>query len=65
MMPMVLAADVDGQRASYRAEIKVLGEWPKVAAPATSPALEAALKANASARQPHRGGPAQDVHLGG
>ena len=58
MMPMVLAADVDGQRASYRAEIKVLGEWPKVAAPATSPALEAALKANAfSAVTPPASGP--------
>ncbi len=49
MMPIVLAADVDGQRQSYRAEIKVTGEWPKTAAVAQMPpALEAALKANAA-----------------
>ncbi|WP_416208563.1 protein-disulfide reductase DsbD family protein [Acidovorax sp.] len=42
-MPVVLAADGQG----YRAELKVLGAWPTVAAAATvSPALEAALKAN-------------------
>jgi thiol:disulfide interchange protein DsbD len=45
MMPVVLAADGQG----WRTELKVLGEWPKVAAAATvSPALEAALKANAA-----------------
>lgn len=45
-MPVVLAADGQG----YRAELKVLGAWPTVAAAATvSPALEAALKANAAA----------------
>ncbi len=44
-MPVVLAADGQG----YRAELKVLGAWPTVAAVATvSPALEAALKANAA-----------------
>ncbi len=44
-MPVVLAADGQG----YRAELKVLGTWPTVAAAATvSPALEAALKANAA-----------------
>ncbi|WP_436220122.1 protein-disulfide reductase DsbD family protein [Acidovorax sp. LjRoot118] len=44
-MPVVLAADGQG----YRAELKVLGAWPTVAAAATvSPALEAALKANAA-----------------
>ena len=44
-MPVVLAADGQG----YRAELKVLGAWPMVAAAATvSPALEAALKANAA-----------------
>jgi len=41
MMPVVL---VDGVQA-YRAELKVLGQWPKVAAVAgVSPALEAALR---------------------
>ena len=49
LMPVVLAAVVDGQRQSYRAEVRVQGEWPKLAAAATvSPALEAALKANAA-----------------
>ncbi len=44
VMPVVLAADGQG----YRAELKVLGDWPQVAAVAgVSPALEAALKANA------------------
>jgi thiol:disulfide interchange protein/DsbC/DsbD-like thiol-disulfide interchange protein len=59
VMPIVLAVDVDGQRASYRAEIKVLGEWPKLAAPAAlTPALDAALKANAfSAVAPAPAGP--------
>jgi thiol:disulfide interchange protein DsbD len=48
-MPVVLAADGQG----YRAELKVLGTWPTVAAAATvSPALEAALKANAAAAPP-------------
>ncbi len=46
LMPVVLAADGQG----YRAELKVLGDWPKVAAPAAvSPALAAALQANAAA----------------
>jgi DsbC/DsbD-like thiol-disulfide interchange protein/cytochrome c biogenesis protein CcdA len=50
LMPVVLAADVDGERQSYRAELKVMGNWPAVAAAASvSPALEAALKANAAA----------------
>ena len=45
VMPFVLAAGAE----SYRAELKVLGTWPTVAAPATvSPALDAALKANAA-----------------
>ena len=44
MMPVVLADGSDG----YRAELKVLGDWPKVAAAAgVSPALEAALRGNA------------------
>ena len=46
MMPVVLTADGQG----WRADLKVQGDWPKIAAAATvSPALEAALKANASA----------------
>ena len=45
VMPVVLASGPEG----YRAELKVLGEWPTVAAPAgVSPALDAALKANAA-----------------
>ena len=51
LMPVVLAADVDGFRQSYRAELKVIGAWPQVAAAATvPPALEAALKANAASQ---------------
>ncbi len=53
VMPVVLAADVDGKRQSYLADVKVLGEWPKVAAAAAvPPALEAALKANAFSAAP-------------
>ena len=49
LMPIVMAAEVDGQRQSFRAEVKVLGNWPPVAATAALPAaLETALKANAS-----------------
>ena len=49
MMPVVLA---DGDQA-YRAELKVLGQWPKVAAVSgVSPALEAALRGNAGAAPP-------------
>ncbi len=45
VMPVVLASGPEG----YRAELKVLGAWPTVAAPAgVSPALDAALKANAA-----------------
>ena len=44
MLPVVLASDGQG----YRAELKVVGAWPAVAAPAgVSPALEAALRASA------------------
>ena len=53
MMPIVLAADVDGVRQSYRSEIKVTGEWPKLAtATQVPPALETALKANAASSAP-------------
>ena len=45
VMPVVLAADGQG----YRAELKVLGQWPAQAAAASvSPALAAALAANAA-----------------
>ena len=45
MMPVVVALD----KAAYRIEAPVKGEWPKVAAAAqVPPALEAALKANAT-----------------
>jgi hypothetical protein len=41
VMPVVLADGAD----AYRAELKVLGDWPKVAAATgVSPALEAALR---------------------
>ena len=44
VMPVVLVSDGQG----YRAELKVVGTWPAVAAATgMSPALEAALKANA------------------
>ena len=44
VMPVVVASG----NASYRIEAPVKGEWPKVAAAQLPPALEAALKANAS-----------------
>ncbi len=47
----IVLATADGAEAA-RVEAKVVGEWPKVAAPATlSPELEAALKANAASQQ--------------
>ena len=50
VMPLVMVADGAGQRESYRAELRVAGTWPSLAAAATvSPALDAALKANAAA----------------
>ncbi|UCU98775.1 protein-disulfide reductase DsbD family protein [Acidovorax radicis] len=55
LMPVVLAeqspahATGPDTRTGYRAELKVLGAWPQVASVASvSPALEAALKANAA-----------------
>jgi thiol:disulfide interchange protein len=49
VMPVVVALDGDASGRAYRIEAPVKGEWPKVAAAATlPPALEAALKANAS-----------------
>ncbi len=45
VMPVVVALD----QTAYRIEVPVQGDWPAVAAAATvSPALEAALKANAA-----------------
>lgn len=45
VMPVVLAADGQG----WRAELKVVGNWPAAAAPAAiSPALEEALRQNAA-----------------
>lgn len=45
VMPVVLAADGQG----WRAELKVLGNWPQVSAPAAlSPALQEALRQNAA-----------------
>ena len=49
IMPIVLATDAAGGRQALRAELKVAGSWPVLAAPAVvSPQLEAALKANAA-----------------
>ena len=49
VMPVVVALDGDASGRAYRIEAPVKGEWPKVAAAAIlPPALEAALKANAS-----------------
>jgi thiol:disulfide interchange protein len=47
----IVLATVEGTEAA-RVEVKVVGEWPKVAPPAAlSPELEAALKANAASQQ--------------
>ncbi|MDB5871424.1 MAG: thiol:disulfide reductase (thiol:disulfide interchange protein)-like protein [Ramlibacter sp.] len=49
VMPVVLVADGQG----WRAELKVLGTWPAVAAAAgVSPALEAALRGNSGGSPP-------------
>jgi thiol:disulfide interchange protein DsbD len=53
VMPVVLAeapaAGAHPPAGGWRAELKVLGTWPATSAPATvSPALDAALKANAA-----------------
>ena len=49
VMPLVVALNSTVQEAAYRIEAPVKGDWPKVAAAAVlPPALEAALKANAS-----------------
>ena len=47
VMPVVLALDQGGQRLGYRAEVRVIGNWPAVAtAAAAAPALETALPDN-------------------
>ncbi|TAG34394.1 MAG: protein-disulfide reductase, partial [Polaromonas sp.] len=49
VMPVVVALEGDATSRAYRIEAPVTGEWPKLAAAAVlPPALEAALKANAS-----------------
>ncbi len=49
VMPVVVALEGDASGRAYRIETPVKGEWPKLAAAAVlPPALEAALKANAS-----------------
>ncbi len=64
-MPVVLAEQAPAHttgpdtRTGYRAELKVLGTWPAAASMASvSPALEAALKANATANAAPPGGAA-------
>ncbi len=58
VMPVVLAANGEG----WRAELKVLGEWPKVTPiAAVSPAPEAALKASGAGATP--GGPPSGASL--
>jgi thiol:disulfide interchange protein DsbD len=57
-MPVVLAVQDGGHgaREGYRAELKVLGTWPAATSmAAVSPALEAALKANAANAAPAAG----------
>ena len=52
VMPLVLAAQLDGQRQGFVAQTRVLGRWPAVAAAQdVSPELAAALKANLGATQ--------------
>ncbi|MDO9195998.1 protein-disulfide reductase DsbD [Rhodoferax sp.] len=49
VMPLVLVTQADGQRQGFVTQARVAGNWPQVAAAAgVSPALAAALKANAS-----------------
>ncbi|MDO8448990.1 MAG: protein-disulfide reductase DsbD family protein [Rhodoferax sp.] len=49
VMPLVLVTQADGQRQGFVTQARVVGNWPQVAAAAgVSPALAAALKANAS-----------------
>jgi thiol:disulfide interchange protein len=53
VMPVVLVAEVNGQRQGYRAQAKVVGNWPSVVAVAgVSPELAAALQANVGPSAP-------------
>jgi len=53
VMPVVLVAEVNGQRQGYRAQAKVISSWPSVAAMAgVSPELAAALQANVGPSAP-------------
>lgn len=68
LMPLVLAAEVNGQRLGFLAQATVLGGWPQVAGttgnnqPGVSPALAAALKANAGSG-PSQASPAVSLGL--
>ncbi|MDO8775080.1 MAG: protein-disulfide reductase DsbD family protein [Burkholderiaceae bacterium] len=53
VMPLVLAAEINGQRQGFVAQAKMVGNWPPVAeAQGVSPALAAALKANVGTGSP-------------
>jgi thiol:disulfide interchange protein DsbD len=57
VMPLLLVADVNGQRQGFLAQAKLLGSWPAVVAtPGVSPELNAALAANAGAGNGTKGG---------
>jgi thiol:disulfide interchange protein len=54
VMPLLLVASLDGQRTGFVAQAPVTGDWPAVADTASvSPALAAALQANANANTPN------------
>ena len=68
LMPLVLAAEVNGQRLGFLAQATVLGGWPQVAGTTgnnqagVSPALATALKANAGSG-PSQASPAVSLGL--
>ena len=56
--PAVMPVVVTDGKAGWRAELKVVGHWPKTAAPAAvSPALEEALRNNAAGKPAASAGP--------
>ena len=62
VMPVVLAGP---DRTGYRAELKVLGDWPQGASMASvSPALQAALQANAARAAAPQGASSSSLTLG-
>ncbi len=64
VMPFVMVAVADGQRQSYRTELKVASTWPALAAAVqVPPALEAALKANAATGAPIQASNAAPITL--